>query len=69
MAFTDDDETGERLADRIDQKLGKSIPVRRVDYAPYRAAYEEKLDPGEMTRSDIAKILLEARFSSSWPTF
>jgi DNA primase len=69
VIFTDDDETGRRLACDIEKMIGGAIPTAAVDYAPFRKSYYDKADPGDMVRSDIRKAIERTNKYSSWPTF
>lgn len=68
VAF-DDDTTGHALAkDAIEFFQGKK-PVHRVDYVPYRDLYDDKVDPGELTRLHLKDMFKRLSKHADWPSF
>jgi DNA primase len=71
VSFTDDDDTGKLLREQISAAFRKFLPVGVVEYAPFRKKIkylEKKLDPAELTRTDLRKALTECvnRYAD-WP--
>ncbi len=68
VLFFDRDDAGERIARSVIKRLSGRTRVSQVKYGAFVSRYGGKIDPGEMTRSDIARALAsEVRKDCDFP--
>lgn len=71
ICFFDEDDTGGRLEYLVHQSLEGTVELSSINWEGVRGWIDrgerEKLDPGNMARSEIQRALAEVRNNSDWP--
>lgn len=57
VLFFDDDDAGERITQSVIKRLSGKMRLSQVKYGRFIPRYRGKLDPGSLSRADIARAL------------